>query len=147
MKGIGVRCIHLSERRGLSAGSESRLDERGELRMGARAMSNVRRGVLVAVVIVLIVGATAATSAATSTAAGHVCGSFRVPLLRPRLDVRVVRGRVPCRTARTVMRWAYTSYESSFVRRHDGWTTYGPQTCVAWAKKGRKKITGDCGAA
>lgn len=77
--------------------------------------------------------------------ASHGCGSFKVPLLIPRIHVRVVRGSVSCSTARAVMHWAYTSYEQSFVRHHDGWTTYGPQTCAAWATKGRKKITGKCG--
>jgi hypothetical protein len=73
------------------------------------------------------------------------CGSFKVPLLIPRVRVRVVRGSVACSTARSVMHWTYTSHEGSFIRHHDGWTTYGPQTCDAWATKGGKKITGNCG--
>lgn len=106
----------------------------------------VRRTGLVGVLVILLLGAATAAGSANSTTS-RACGSFKVPMLRPRVRVRVVQGSVACSTARRVMRWTYTSYESSFVRHHDGWTTYGPQTCDAWATKDRLKITGRCGPA
>jgi hypothetical protein len=37
------------------------------------------------------------------------------------------------------------SFESCFLRPHDGWIAYGPQAFDAWAAKGQRKITAESG--
>lgn len=109
-------------------------------------VSRRRHLLTLGVAIVLLAGALSALRPANSIAS-YGCGSFKVPLLIPRVHVRVVRGSVACAPALAVMKWAYNSYESGYIRHHDGWRVLGPQTCVASATKGRKKITGLCGPA
>jgi hypothetical protein len=109
--------------------------------MGRLAMGLVcrrRRAVFLGPVTVLLVSAMTAIAPA-SPMGSRACGSFSVPLLRPRVDVNLVRGRVGCSTATAVMRWTYASDESSFVRHHDGWTIDGPQTLRGVGYGGRER--------
>ncbi len=108
--------------------------------VGLRSRRALSFGLATLLIAAALVGLRPATSLAS-----YGCGSFKVPLLRPRVDVSVVRGAVTCSAARAVMKWAFTSYESTYVRHYDGWRVLGPQTCVASATKGRKKITAQCG--
>ena len=91
----------------------------------------------------LVTGAMAALTPANSIAS-YGCGSFNAPGILTRVHVKVVNGSVACATARGVMKWAFSSYEYSYVRYHHGWRVLGPQTCSSSATKGWKTITGQC---
>jgi hypothetical protein len=74
-------------------------------------------------------------SAPPSAYATKRCGSFRVDGLLTKVRVKVVRGNVPCRNAKRVMKRLFKG------RSTGKWNCVGPQTGYAACTRGDSKIT------
>jgi hypothetical protein len=106
------------------------LDARAVWRRCTRAWLLV---VIASVAVVLSVGGD--FSEPPSAYAAKRCGSFRVEGLLTKVRVKVVRGNVPCRNAKRVMK-------RLFKGRNTGkWDCVGPQTGYAACTRGDSKIT------
>jgi hypothetical protein len=113
---------------------------RARLASLARASTGARRStggwlvaLLAAVAIVAFV-----QSGLTEPPSAHAtkrCGSFRVEGLLTKVRVKVVRGNVPCRNAKRVMKRLFN------VRDTGKWNCVGPQTGYAACTRGDSKIT------
>ena len=90
--------------------------------------------VLVASIAVVLL-ADAGVSEPQSAYAAKRCGSFRVEGLLTKVRVKVVRGNVPCRNAKRVMK---RLFEGRDTRK---WDCFGPQTGYAACTRGDSKIT------
>lgn len=74
-------------------------------------------------------------SEAPSAYATKRCGSFRVEGLLTKVRVKVVRGNVPCRNARRVMKRLFNGRDTG------NWDCVGLQTGYAACTRGDSKIT------
>jgi hypothetical protein len=89
--------------------------------------------ILAAIAVVLL--AQSGLSAPPSAYAVERCGSFRVEGLLTKVRVKVVRGNVPCRNAKRVMKRLFKG------RTTGKWNCVGPQTGYAACTRGDNKVT------
>jgi hypothetical protein len=108
---------------------------RDSIRRGTNGGHVRARLVVVVASVAVVLSVQGDFSAPLSAYAAKRCGSFRVEGLLTKVRVKVVRGNVPCRNAKRVMK-------RLFKGRNTGeWDCVGPQTSYAACTRGDNKIT------